>query len=259
VLALVPAPVRAVLCGSVAGFATMLAVSAVVLAGSLIVHFSDAVSLQEGLVGGGVGGVAVALIGMAAVPNAVLWAGAYVAGPGFAVGTATTVAPGDVTLGRVPGLPLLAALPSGGDQAWWQSVLILAPVLAGAVAGVVVFRRDPAFGLDQAALRGAASGLVGGLAFGLTTWLATGAIGPGRMQDIGPFVLSTTAVCAVAFLVGGAVAAVLAWWWQTVRAADAESTATLSSGRPAADDLAANVPDNRPEDLADNVAEDLHD
>lgn len=217
VLARVPHAVRACLTGSFAGVATMVAVSAVVLVVSLVVHFSDAVSLQEGLVSSGIGGVAVALIGVAALPNAILCAGAFVAGPGFAVGSATTVAPGDVSLGPVPGLPLLAALPSNGGQAWWQAVLILVPVLAGAVAGLIAFRRDPVFGLDQAALRGAASGLGGGLVFGLSTWLATGAIGPGRMQDVGPFVLATTAVCAVAFVLGGATAAVLARWWQSLR------------------------------------------
>jgi uncharacterized membrane protein YedE/YeeE len=97
--------------------------------------------------------------------------------------------------------------------------MILVPVLAGAVAGVVALRRDPVFGLDQAALRGALSGLVGGILFGLSTWLATGAIGPGRMQDIGPAVLSTTLVCGLAFLVGGAVAACSLRWWESFRTA----------------------------------------
>jgi hypothetical protein len=230
VLALIPPPVRACLSGAVAGVAIMFVASSAVLIGSLVVHFSDAVTLQEGLAGGGIGAIAVALIGAASVPNAVLCAGAFVAGPGFAVGTGTTVAPGDVSLGQVPGLPLLAALPAGGEQAWWQPVLILVPVLAGAVAGLVTFRRDPAFGLDQAALRGAGSGLVGGLAFGASTWLATGSIGPGRMQDIGPFVLATSVVCAVAFLLGGGTAAVLARWWQSFRPhepAAAEQTASV--------------------------------
>ncbi len=217
VLALLPPAVRASLRGAVAGLATMVAASALVLVASLLVHFSAAVTLQEGLTSGAVGGVALALIGVAAVPNAVLCAGAFVAGPGFVVGTGTIVAPGDVSLGKVPGLPMFAALPTADTQAWWLPVLILVPVLAGAVAGVVAIKHDPVFGIDQAALRGAISGAVGGTAFGASTWLATGAVGPGRMQDVGPLVVPTTVVCALAFLVGGAVAAGASRWWQSSR------------------------------------------
>lgn len=218
VLAMLPPQVRAVATGAVAGFATMIAASAALLVASLVMHFSQAVTLQEGLAQDTIGGIALTLIAVAVVPNGVLCAGAFLAGPGFAVGTGTIVAPGDVSLGRLPGLPLLAALPSDGDQGWWQPLLILMPVVAGAVAGVVALRRDPVFGLDQAALRGALSGLIGGLVFGVSTWLATGAIGPGRMQDVGPAVLPTTLVCALAFLVGGAVAAGSARWWESFRA-----------------------------------------
>jgi hypothetical protein len=215
VLALLPLPLRACLTAAVASAAAMVAASALVVVGSLVVHFSDAVTLQEGLVSGTVASLALTLLGMAAVPNAVLCAGAFVAGPGFGVGTGTQVAPGDVHLGHLPGFPVLAALPSGGGEPWWQAVLILVPVVAGAVAGIVVIRHDPVFGYDQAALRGALSGLVGGVGFGMMTWLATGSVGPGRMQDIGPEVVATTVVCGLAFLVGGAVAACGARWWQT--------------------------------------------
>lgn len=217
VLAQIPVPARAVLRGALAGVATMVAASAAVLVVSLVVHFSQAVTLQEQLTTGTVAGVAITLIGISAMPNAVLCTGAFLAGPGFAVGTGTIVSPGGVSLGRLPGLPLLAALPSDRSAAGWQAVLILVPVVAGAVAGVVAIRRDPAFGLDQAALRGALSGLVGGLCFGASTWLATGAIGPGRMQDIGPDVLATMLVCGIAFLVGGAVAACSLRWWESFR------------------------------------------
>lgn len=217
VLAMLPASVRAVVAGALSGLVVMVCAGGVLVAASLVVHFSQAITLQQGLAAGTVGSIALTVIGIATIPNAVLCAGAFVAGPGFAVGTGTTVAPGDVTLGRLPGLPLLAALPADGSVAAWQTGLIVIPLVAGAVAGLVALRRDPVFGLDEAALRGAVSGLVGGLAFGLSTWLATGAVGPGRMQHVGPNVLSTTLVCGLAFLVGGAVAACAARWWQSPR------------------------------------------
>ncbi len=224
VLALLPLPVRALLRGATAGVAVMLLSSALLFVGSMVVHFSQAVTLQEGLAAGTVGSLALALIGMATVPNAVLCAGAFIAGPGFQVGTGTSVAPAGVRLGQMPDFPVLAALPANTGHTWWQVVLVLLPVVAGCVGGLVALRRDPVFALDQAALRGAASGVLGGVGFAALTWLASGSVGPGRMQDVGPDVLPVAAVCGLAFLVGGAVAAGAARWWQ----------AASGQGRPAA-------------------------
>ncbi len=201
-----PEEARAALTGGLAGLLTMVVASGLVLTATVLVHFSAAVSLAESLHAGLVGGAVMALIGLAAVPNALLCAGAFIAGPGFAVGAATSVTPDSVTLGPLPAIPLLAALPREGG-AWWQSALIVIPVLAGGVAGVVSVRRFPVFGYDQAAIRGALSGLVAGAGFGAMTWLGTGGIGPGRMQHIGPDVPATMLVCSIACLLGGAVAA----------------------------------------------------
>ena len=65
--------------------------------------------LNPGVVGGGL----LLLAQIAYLPNAVLWAIAYMLGPGFAVGTGTVVAPAGSAVGLVPAFPLLAALPSG--------------------------------------------------------------------------------------------------------------------------------------------------
>ena len=206
-----PEDVRGALVGGLAGLAVMVGAASVLLVASLVVHFSEAVALAEGLGAGYVGGLVVAVVGMALVPNAVLCAGAFLAGPGFVVGTGTMVAPGQVELGPLPALPLLAALPQAAEG-WWVDLLVVVPVLAGVVAGILAQRACPAFSLDRVALRGALGGLAGGVLFGLSTWLATGSAGPGRMQDLGPDVLPVLAVCAVAGLVGGALGAVGARW-----------------------------------------------
>ncbi len=206
-----PEEARAALGGGLAGALVMLAVGALVVAASLVVHFSTALTLAEGMHAGLVGGAIFAVVGAALVPNAALCAGAFVAGPGFAVGSGTQVSPGGVHVGLLPDFPLFAALPTS-TEARWLPALILLPVLAGCVAGLTAVRRYPVFGLDHAALRGGLAGLVGGAGFGLVTVLATGAVGPGRLQHIGPDVLATTVVCIVAFVLGGAVAAVGHWW-----------------------------------------------
>lgn len=206
-----PEEARAALSGGVAGVLAMLAAGAVLLMGSLIVHLNTSVQLAEGLHAGLVGGLIFTLLGVALAPNAVLCAAAFAAGPGFAVGTGTEVSPSAVRVGLLPDFPLLGALPTSAS-AWWLPGLIVLPVLAGAVAGGVAVRRHPTFGVDRAALRGALAGLVGGLVFGLTTVLATGSAAPGRLSHLGPDVIGTTAVCVVAFTLGGAFAAVAGRW-----------------------------------------------
>lgn len=130
------------------------------------------------------------------------------------VGTGTTVAPGDIDIGTLPAFPLLGALPQGSETQWWHGLLLLVPVLAGGVAGLVSIRRHPVFGLDQAALRGCLAGVTGGTLFGLATFLATGAVGPGRMSEVGPYAAETLLVCTAAFLLGGGLAATAGRWFE---------------------------------------------
>jgi len=202
-----PETVRSSVVGALAAMLVMVVTSGLLLAGSLVVHFSSAMRVAEEMHTGLVGGIVVALVGIAFAPNAMLCAGSYIAGPGFAVGAGSSVAPADVEVGSLPGFPLLAALPREGAGTWWQTCLVALPVVAGAVGGVIAVRRYPVFGLDVAALRGAVAGLAGGVGFAGAAWLATGAVGPGRMQHVGPDVGATLLVCSVAFLLGGAVAA----------------------------------------------------
>lgn len=201
-----PEAVRSAMTGAAAGVMVLVGAGALLLAGSLIAHFGLATQLAEGMQAGFIGGVLLTFLGVALVPNAVLYAGAYLAGPGFTFGTGTSVSPDAVQLGPMPDFPLLAAVPTGSPHAW-QSALIVVPVLAGAVAGLVAIRRYPVYAADHAALRGALAGLAGGVGYAAATWCATGSLGPGRLQDAGPDVLGTLFVCSVSLLLGGAVTA----------------------------------------------------
>ena len=53
------------------------------------------------------------------LPNAVLFSGSYLLGPGFAIGTGTAVTPTGVALGALPMFPLLASLPDNGPAGGW--------------------------------------------------------------------------------------------------------------------------------------------
>ncbi|HST48738.1 DUF6350 family protein, partial [Jatrophihabitans sp.] len=67
-----------------------LAAGALLSAGMLLAHFSDAAALQRQLAPGAAG-LPVALLGIAATPNAVLAGVSYLTGPGFDIGAHTSV------------------------------------------------------------------------------------------------------------------------------------------------------------------------
>jgi hypothetical protein len=66
------------------------------------------------------------------LPNAIVAATSFMAGPGFSLG-AVALSPVEFTGGPVPGLPLLAALPE--DQAPWWPALFVLPVVVGVIVG----------------------------------------------------------------------------------------------------------------------------
>jgi hypothetical protein len=213
------ADVRAVVRGASAGVATLLASAAALLVALLTVHLDRAADLWALLNPDVAGGLALAAMCLLSVPTLVLWATSVLLGPGFVLGTDTSV---DLTashLGAVPGFPPLAALPPPGEFAGWVFVLGLLPLVAGVVAG---FRTEPPPRPDTEAsdesgsallyglLHGAAAGALAGLVVGLAVAVSGGGIGPGRMAEAGPPLLTPLLVAMPALAMGGAVGAVLA-------------------------------------------------
>jgi hypothetical protein len=146
------------------------------------------------------------------LPNAVLFAGSYLLGPGFAVGTATVASPTAAVLGPVPMFPLLAALPDDSRPASSVALLLLVPPLAAAYAAARAHRLYPTTRWEEAAVRGCAGGILAGLVVGGLTALAGGSVGPGRMQDVGPFAGQVTLHAVVALGVGALVGSLVATW-----------------------------------------------
>ncbi len=147
-----------------------------------------------------------------ALPNAVLFAGSYLLGPGFAIGTATIASPTAVVLGPVPMFPLLAALPDDGRPESWVALLLLVPPSAAAFAAARVHRLYPTTRWEEGAVRGCAGGIMAGLVVGGFAFLAGGSVGPGRMQDVGPFAMQVTLHAVVALGLGALVGSLLATW-----------------------------------------------
>lgn len=217
-----PEEFRAAATGGAAGLLALVGGSAALLTASLVGHFSTAVTLAEEMHAGLVGGAITTLISLALVPNAVFFAGAFLSGPGFAIGTGTVVAPGKVSTGALPGFPLLAAVPRTPGSTWLEVGLLLLPAAAGAVAGLLAVRRFPVATLRAAMLRGGLAGLSAGAAFGLLALLSGGAAGPGRMQAVGPGALVLLAV-TLTCLPSGAVAGAATRWVSAWRAGAARA------------------------------------
>ena len=229
-VARMPAGVRSVLVGAVSTLLLMLASGSFLVFGALLSDFGTAATVLSRLHADGPGGLMYTVVGLLFVPNAAVLGGAYLLGPGFAVGAGTVVSPTAVILGPVPAFPLLAALPGDGPTPTWTTALMAVPVLMAAVAVVLTVRVVPVGRFDTGALRGLGSGLLAAPLFTLVVALAGGAAGPGRMAVVGADAWSTLLAAAVAFGGGGLVGGVVATWWSRRRTLRQLSRAGAAAG-----------------------------
>jgi hypothetical protein len=208
-----PASGRPVLTGAATVLLLLVAGAAFLVGGALLLDFGTAATVLSRLHADGPGGATFTLVGIGFVPNAVLLGGAYLLGPGFAVGTGTVVSPTAVVLGPLPSFPLLAALPDTGATPAWTTVLVAVPVVLSLVGIALAFRHSASRRLDHGALGGLAAGLLAAVLMTLLVTLAGGAVGPGRMADVGAdgaaTLLAATVSCGGGGLLGGAAGA---WW-----------------------------------------------
>ena len=203
-----PSFVRGVIGGSAAAAGSVLAAAAGLLAYGLITDFGRVRDTFDQLAPGTVGGITLIVLCFLLLPNAVLLSACVLLGPGFAFGSDTSVSLVDVRLGQLPVTPLTAALPEPGEQPAWVIVLAAAPLLAGIVGGLLAVRDLEEPSVYDAVLRGCTAGGGAGLLVGLAVMCAGGAIGPGRMGDIGAVVWCVP-VAVIAMTVGGAAGAAL--------------------------------------------------
>jgi Family of unknown function (DUF6350) len=202
--------IRTALSAAAAAGAVLLGAAALLTVATFIAHEHRVGSILAGY-GGGPGKFSMVLLSVLLVPNAVVFGLAYLVGPGFAVGTGTSVAFGGVHLAAVPRLPLLAALP--GDRAPLPIVVAgcLVLVVAGVVAGRRIARRATGGVHGQlicvlmaSAAMGAGSAILVGL--------AGGPAGPGRLSAVGASPWQVGLVLAAQLALVAAVTVVL-WAW----------------------------------------------
>lgn len=165
--------------------AVVLAVAALAVGVLLIGSLPAVVSLFESVHAGATGGLALTAVQLALLPTVVVWAAAFLVGPGFALGAGSSVGPLGIHLGPVPSLPLLGALPA--RSAPLELCVVVVPIVAGFVVGVLTARRSdlPMPGLRLLGI-GLTGGVVGGGLLALLAAASSGAVGPGRLAVAGP-------------------------------------------------------------------------
>jgi hypothetical protein len=186
--------------GGAAAAAAVLTAAAVVVVVSLLANYAQVITLYENLHSGGLGGLALTIAQILFLPNLVIWAASWLIGPGFAIGGGSAVSPLGTTLGPIPTIPVLGALPQGDPTFGYVGLLV--PVLAGFLVGALLSgslaERIRSTGRAVWMLAaGLGTGVVGGAILGLLAWASAGSIGPGRLQTAGPDPITVGLVAAL--------------------------------------------------------------
>ena len=174
---------------TLAGLAAIASTAIVVL---IFLGFSTEIALYEALHSGIIGGLVITVAQLALIPVALVWMMSWIAGPGFTLGIGAIVSPFANTVGAVPAIPLLGAIPESSNSSEWVTVLpaILAFIVATRFA-THLRSRGPIFNPGDLADLGrvAAAAAIAAVAIALTAVLvgsyATGSAGPGRFVQVG--------------------------------------------------------------------------
>jgi hypothetical protein len=214
VLDRLPGVTRPLLRGVLAGLLTALALCAVVVAVALVSDVSGYAALSGSLGGAAAGGLGLLGLGFLLLPNAAAAVLGLAAGPGFFVGSGTLVSVHGVTLGAVPALPMLAALPDTQAVPLIAFVSQAVPALAGLVAGATIGRwfSDRDGGSVVAGLTGLLAGVLLGVVSGALVWIAGGSLGDGALAQVGAPALSTGIAIAAQTGIAAALAAAVTRW-----------------------------------------------
>jgi hypothetical protein len=183
-----------------ASAAAVVTTAALAVAGLMVVSYASIIALYESAHAGVLGGVTLTIGQLAFLPNLVIWAASWLVGPGFVIGTGSAVSPLGTSLGPIPTIPILGALPTGDFAFGFLGLLV--PVLAGFLVGAAIRPRllrvlGEAPRGRMLAVAGLGIALSSGVVLGLLAWASAGSVGPGRLVDVGPSPLRVAAFAAL--------------------------------------------------------------
>ncbi len=197
--------------------AVMVAASlaAALLAVAIGLNWTGIAAIYERIDGGIAGASVVTLLQLGLLPNLAVWTMSWCTGAGFALGSGSSLTPLASTVGPLPALPILGALPAGTLDHGYAALAI--PVLAGLLAGWWFFREGENHFDEWLALHSgqrwltstvstlALAGLIGitaGLLGAVAALVSRASLGLGRFTDLGPDPLSVGLWLALEVAVG---------------------------------------------------------
>lgn len=169
--------------------AILLGTSAVAIAVMMAINWVQMASLYEGLHVSVLGGIMLTVGQLAILPNLVIFGASWLTGAGFSIGTGSLISPLGTVVAPLPALPITAALPQGEMQ--FALVAVLVPMVGAFIATLAIRRHADQIRFEFASAWGAAFslgiaiGLVAALEMGILAVLASGGIGPERLQNVG--------------------------------------------------------------------------
>ncbi len=176
-----------------------LGLSAALFATAVGLQWAQIAAIYERLDAGIVGATVLTLSQLGFMPNLIIWTMAWASGSGFALGVDSSVSPWGSTLGPLPAIPVLGAIPAGALEYGYAALAV--PLVAGILAGWWFFREGEnhfdewlEITLHRRWLSGTASTLSMGLLVGVTAaagsgvlaWLSRASLGLGRFTELGP-------------------------------------------------------------------------
>lgn len=158
---------------------------ALVTAGALLLVAALAADLRAvhdgfGMRPGFGAGIGVTVLSICYLPNALVGAVSWLAGPGVIIGSAVA-SPLGVSVGPLPPLPLFAAMPTSAPPGWAGAVFVF-PVVAGVLIGLRCRRTgvDPMARLRAVGVASAAAAL----AFAMAAALVSGRLAAGPFDPV---------------------------------------------------------------------------
>lgn len=209
------------------------AVTSFVFAIALSTQYVEIVTLSQQLHVDAIGIVALFLVNLAYLPTFLIWTLSWIVGPGFGLGVGSLVSPIATELGPLPSIPILGILPSGSNP--WALAIVTLVVVSGLLGTVGLLRQRVVGGFGRPKmLELSVAFLVHAVLLGLTLAfvmsLATGAIGPGRLEEVGPQPWLVAAFATLEVLIGAAVGAWLTFVdWDRVAELSKTSTHSVRS------------------------------
>ena len=200
---------------------------AALLAAVLILGRDRIAAIADGLGGDGTAGILLIVIQLVWLPNLVIWAMAWALGAGVTLGEGTLLDMNGTSLGFLPSIPVLGAVPDPGPVSELAWLWLLGGVLAGVLAALVITLNRSSERFYETSLAGGLAGILAGILLFVLAWCASGGLGTRRLAHVGVGFgsLAITAPCilGLAGLVTGLVVGLARREWPTWRKSCAET------------------------------------